>query len=443
MAVVLLPALATLCLVGCSSGRSATGPPNIVILFADDMGYGDLSSYGHPRIKTPNIDGLADEGIRFTSFVTGAWCVPSRTQLMTGRYLPRVKAEGRGRGLVRNERTLAEILKEAGYDTAMAGKWHLGIPDDQLLPVDKGFDSWLGTPRSNDARRPWAEIDTPLAMFRGREIIEFPLDQTTLTTRYTKEAVDFIDSRKGDTPFFFYLAYNMPHLPIHTTKQFHGKSDAGLYGDVVQAIDWSVGQVLAALKRNRLEDDTIVFFASDNGPWLDLPPRMLLERNKPWHAGSAGPLRGSKATTYEGGTRVPAMIRYPGHIEPGQDSHELVGMPDIFRTLALAGGGTLPNRVLDGHDLMPFLTGAQEHSPRTNYFYFRGRLEAMRDGDWKLRVADGNPELYDMVTDPFERFNRAQEKPEIVRGIYRQMKAFAAEVETDLPRLPSPDDSPE
>lgn len=417
-----------------SSALAQSGSPNVVILFTDDMGYGDLGCYGHPRIKTPNIDSLAADGMRFTSFVTGSWCVPSRTQLMTGRYMPRVKyggatgANGNG-GMPDEELTLAESLKGAGYRTHMVGKWHLGHAQDKYLPVNHGFDTWLGLPYSNDYRKPWVQTDVPLGMYRGTEMIEHPLNQDTLTTRYTAEAVKHIRDG-GEEPFFVYLAYNMPHLPIHTAERFRGKSDAGLYGDVIETLDWSVGQVLEAIEQRGVADNTIVFLASDNGPWLDLPKRMRQEGNKPWHAGSPGPLRGWKGTTYEGGPRVPAMVRWPGKIPAGQVSSELVGMPDIYHTLIKAAGGDLPQHVIDGHDLMPFLTGETKHSPRQDYFYFRGRLQAVRDGDWKLRTAGGEPELFHMRVDPFERFNRAEEKPEVVRRLKKRMQEMADEVGT-------------
>lgn len=415
-----------------TSGLAETSPPNVVILFTDDMGYGDLGCYGHPRIKTPNIDSLAADGMRFTSFVTGSWCVPSRTQLITGRYLPRVKyggatgANGNG-GMPDEELTLAESLKDAGYRTHMIGKWHLGHVKDEYLPVSHGFDSWLGLPYSNDYRKPWVQTDVPLGLYRGTEMIEHPLNQDTLTTRYTAEAVKRIRSG-GEEPFFIYLAYNMPHLPIHTAERFRGKSNAGLYGDVIETLDWSVGQVLEALQQQGVADNTIVFFASDNGPWLDLPDRMRQEGNKPWHAGSPGPLRGWKGTTYEGGPRVPALVRWPGKIRSGQVSAELVGMPDIYHTLIKAAGGALPEHPIDGHDLRPFLTGQTDRSPRKDYFYFRGALHAVRDGDWKLRTAGGEDELFNMRVDPFERFNRAEEKPELVERLKKRMKEMADEV---------------
>ncbi|HLR24386.1 MAG TPA: sulfatase, partial [Fodinibius sp.] len=422
---------------GCSETKetsSTSQKPNIVVLFMDDVGYGDLSSYGHPTIRTPNMDGLAEQGVRFTSFVTAMWCVPSRTQLMTGRYMPRVDlgggtgADGIG-GLPESELTLAEGLKAAGYNTGMAGKWHLGYKKDKFLPVNQGFDSWFGLPYSNDYRKPWVQTDEPLAIYRGTEIVEHPVNQHTLTTRYTEEAVSFItEQSQEEDPFFFYLAYNMAHLPIHTAERFRGKSQAGLYGDVMETLDWSVGRILKTLDEKGIAENTIVFLASDNGPWLNLPDRMLQEGNKPWHQGSAGPLRGSKATSYEGGGRVPGIIRWPAEIPDGQVTDQLTAMPDIYRTLLEAGGGELPEHKLDGYNIMSFLSGETEASPRGEYAYFAfGKLEAMRVGKWKLRVVREEPELFNLQADPGEQFNRAEDKPEIVRRLRQRMQKVANE----------------
>jgi len=411
-------------------------PPNIVILLADDMGYGDLGCYGHPNIRTPNLDQLAADGIRLTSFVTGSWCVPSRTQLITGRYMPRVKfnggtgADGKG-GLPDSEWTLAEALRDAGYRTHMIGKWHLGYKEKRFLPVHQGFDSWFGLPYSNDYMKPFVQTDEPLGLFRGDQMVEHPFDQDPLTRRYTAEAKKLIEEA-DDNPFFLYLAYAMPHLPIHVSDEFRGHSKAGLYGDVIEEVDWSVGEVLAALRKKGLSDNTLVFFASDNGPWIDMPPRMLQAGNERWHVGSAGPLRGSKGQTYEGGPRVPAMFRWPGTIEPGRVSAELVGMPDIYRTLITAAGGKLPEHAIDGENLIPFLSGKAEHSPRKEYFYFKKGLEAVRSENWKLRMTSGKPELFDMITDPFERVDRAEREPERVAELLARMKKMAAEIGTKV-----------
>lgn len=410
---------------------SAEEPPNLVILFADDMGYGDPGCYGHPLIRTPQLDRLASQGMRLTSFVTGSWCVPSRTQLITGRYMPRVDfkghtgADGRG-GLPDSEKTLPEALKEAGYATHMVGKWHLGYKEKRFLPVNQGFDTWFGLPYSNDYIKPWVQTDEPLGLYRDEEMVEHPFDQDPLTTRYTEEAVEIIEKAEG--PFFLYLAYAMPHLPLHVSDERRGKSQAGLYGDVIEEVDWSVGEVLAALDKKGVADNTLVFFASDNGPWIDMPERMLRTQNKPWHAGSTGPLRGSKGQTYEGGPRVPAILRWPGKIEAGRVEGDLVGMPDIYRTFIAAGGGTPPEHVIDGHDLTPFLSGGAEASPREDYYYFRSGLEAVRVGRWKLRTTTGEPELFDMIIDPYERVNRAVQMPKKVAELRERMKKMAEEV---------------
>lgn len=425
--------LYSLCLLAWITPQTAhTAPPNIVVLFADDMGYGDLGSYGHPRIRTPHLDQLAADGIRLTSFVTGSWCVPSRTQLITGRYMPRVKfnggtgSDGKG-GLPDSEWTLPEALKDAGYKTHMVGKWHLGYIEKRFLPVNQGFDTWFGLPYSNDYKKPWVQTDEPLGLYRGDKMVEHPFDQDPLTTRYTNEAVKLIEET-GDKPFFLYLAYAMPHLPIHVSDERRGKSQAGLYGDVIEEVDWSVGQVLAALKKKGIADNTLVFFASDNGPWIDMPPRMQQAGNELWHAGSTGGMRGSKGQTYEGGPRVPAILRWPDKIEAGQVSANLVGMPDIYRTLVSVAGGKLPEHKIDGHDLTSFLTGKSKTAPRKEYFYFRRGLEALRSGNWKLRMTTGKPELFDMVTDPFEKINRAEGEPEKVAELQLRMKEMASEV---------------
>lgn len=434
-----------------SNAQQKTNQPNIIILLTDDMGYGDLQCYGNPTIKTPHIDSLAAEGIRFTSYQGAPWCVPSRTELMTGRYMPRIHfgggtGSGGHGGLPDSELTLAEGLRQAGYATGMAGKWHLGYDPKKFLPTNQGFDSWLGLPYSNDYKRPYVQTDVPLVMYRDTTVVEYPVNQDSLTVKYTAEAIRFIRQHSGEEkPFFFYLAYNMPHLPLHTTLEFFGKSRAGLYGDVVETIDWSVGQILKTLKEEGLSKNTIVFFASDNGPWQNAPPRMFRipkERegsnwkitlgNKPWDVGSAGPLRGYKHTTYEGGTRVPAMIRWPGHIHPGQVSDGLVANLDMFVTLLKTGGGHLPDHTVDGYNVMSFLTGQTQQSPRKEYGYFINELQGLRIGPWKLRVAGDSTQLFNMQIDPDEHYNRAEEKPEIVRQIRARMVQLAKDVGTKI-----------
>ncbi|GAA5521562.1 sulfatase [Aliifodinibius salicampi] len=438
---IILLVLGALLFSSCGEQREEVQPPNIVILFPDDMGYGDLRSYGNPTIKTPNIDRLGEQGVRFTSFVTASWCVPSRTELLTGRHMPRVDLGGRTGsdgegGLPDEELTLAEGLQQAGYATGMAGKWHLGYMKEDFLPTNQGFGSWFGLPYSNDYRKPWVQTEESLGLYRDTEMVEHPINQDSLTIRYTEEAVNFIKSHAdGEQPFFFYLAYNMPHLPIHTAEGFRGRSNGGFYGDVIETIDWSVGQVLQTLDEQGLSENTIVFFASDNGPWNNLPDRMLQEGNECWHTGSTGPLRGSKATTYEGGTRVPALIRWPAHISEGRVSSELVAMPDIYRTLLEVAGAELPGHTLDGYDLMPFLTGQRDESPRQEYPYFlRGELQAYRQGPWKLRLASEEAELFNMQDDPGERWNRAEENPEIVDQLRKKMEQVAEDTGAEIPQ---------
>lgn len=433
-------------------GSTDTDRPNILILLTDDMGYGDISAYGHPTIKTPNIDGLANQGIRFTSFMTSPVCVPSRVQLMTGRYPPRVDlsggtgSDGTG-GLQDNEVTLAEGLQRAGYSTGMAGKWHLGYKEKKYLPTNKGFDTWFGLPYSNDYKKPWVQTEEPLGLYRNTEMVEHPVNQDSLTVRYTEEAVNFIRNQGSEKPFFFYLAYNMPHTPIHTTDAFRGKSSAGLYGDVIETIDWSVGEVLKALEEQGLTENTIVFFASDNGPSNDPPPRHLQGGTKHWHTGSPGLLRGWKRTNYEGGVRVPAMIRWPNHISSGQVTDELAALTDIYTTFLKAAGAELPDHTIDGYDLIPFLTGEAHESPREEYPYFRGNeLQAYRFGKWKLFIANNVPkfreelvtvtewpQLFDLQNDPGERWNRADDNPEIVELIRNKMISLAKELDAEIP----------
>ncbi|RTZ70059.1 MAG: arylsulfatase [Verrucomicrobia bacterium] len=404
--------------------------PNIVLLFADDMGYGDLGCYGHPTIRTPNLDRLAGQGLRLTSFYSAPGCVPARKQLLLGRYPGRVHTNGNtgvtGKGgLSDSELTLAEALKGAGYGTAMLGKWHLGYAEEKFLPVNQGFDSWFGLPYSNDMMPPWVKTEVPLWLYEGTKRVEHPVNQDTLTTRYTERAVKFLE-RDHDKPFFLYLAYNMPHMPVRTADRFRGRSRAGLYGDVIQTIDWSVGEVMKTLDKTGRAKDTLVIFTSDNGPWLNPPARMLQEGNLLWHAGSPGPLSGHKGTLLEGGVRVPCILRWPGRIEAGQTSAEMAATLDLYATLVTAAGGSLPKHKIDGHDLRPFLFGKTKWSPRKIHFYSKGRGPgAVREGPWKLH-ADGR--LFNLDIDPAERFDRAEEKPEIATSLKAKLEAMKKEI---------------
>ena len=418
---------ACLCALFGALSLAAADRPNVVLFFADDMGYGDLSCYGNPTIQTPNIDGLADEGLRMTSFYVAPWCVPSRAQLLTGRYSARVRLGGTsvgGRGGIPDEEvTLPEALKTAGYNTGMIGKWHLGYRPQRFLPVGQGFDYWYGLPYSNDMRKPWVQTDEPLWLYENTAKIEHPVDQDTLTKRYTQRAQAYIARQSEETPFFLYFAYSMPHLPVHTAPEFQGHSRGGHYGDVIETIDWSVGQVLDTLDQEGFADNTIVLFTSDNGPWLNLPNRMLQAGNLPWHAGSPGPLRGSKATTYEGGVRVPCLIHYPQKFTRRGASPEIASSIDLFATIVAAAGAedAVAERDIDGVSLLPYLSGESETWPREEFFYFHGyQLHGVRQGPWKLRLKDG-VELFHLDRDPSERYNVAEDEPERVA----QLKAMA------------------
>ncbi len=450
LSTILLGILVVLTLATCSHDKKPLdGPPNIVLLFADDLGYGDLGCYGHPTIKTPNLDRLATEGVRFTSFYAAASsCTPSRAALLTGRYplrvnLPFVLGPDSEIGLSPEELTLAGVLKAKGYRTKAVGKWHLGHAKDEFLPTSHGFDEYFGLLYSNDMMPPWVQTDKPLQLWRDTEPIEYPVEQSTLTTRYTDEAVKFIEESKGD-PFFLYLAYSMPHVPIHTRKDFQGSSRAGLYGDVIETIDWSTGEVLRALSQAGVEQNTIVVFTSDNGPWLNMPPRMFQEDIvKPWHAGSPGPFtRGAKGTSFEGGFRVPAIIKWVGQVPEHHTYREIATTMDLFVTLAKACGAELPlGLTLDGIDLAPFLNRGQGPSDR-EFLYFQGRkLEAIRIGKWKLRIGaeigedstaveGARVQLFDLEIDPAERYNVAERYPESVARLRDRLEAREKEIPT-------------
>jgi len=419
--------------------QTAAQKPNFIVIFADDLGYGDLGCYGHPTIKTPNIDRMAAEGQRWTSFyVADNVCTPSRAALLTGRYpvrsgmcsdTRRVLFPDSDGGLPQSEKTIARVLKEKGYQTSAIGKWHLGhLP--QYLPINHGFDSYYGIPYSNDMDRistigarealmnPKIEyFQVPL--MRNKEVIERPADQTTIVKRYTQEAVNYIKSNKNK-PFFLYLAHSLPHVPLFASRDFRGKSERGLYGDVIEEIDWSVGQILNTLKQEGLAKNTYVVFTSDNGPWV------IYDEN----GGSTGPLFGAKGNSYEGGTRVPAIFWAPGRVKPAVVS-QLGSTLDLLPTLSQWAGATLPtDRVYDGFDLTPVLYGKGE-SPRKEMFFYHGtRLFAARKGPFKLYYYKNNPAgypekmekletltLFNLQHDPSERFDLAAIHPEVIKEI--------------------------
>jgi len=349
--------------------------PNIVFIFTDDLGYGDIGAFGAMDVATPHIDSLAANGAKFTQFYSvSPVCSPSRAGLLTGRNPIRMGIHeaffpSSYLGMPQSEVTIAELLKPAGYTSAIIGKWHLGH-HREYLPLQQGFDEYFGIAYSNDM--------TPLPLFRGNEVIAPNVDQSQLTKMLTAEATDFID-RSTDKPFFLLLAHPMPHVPIHASAAFENASERGPYGDVIEELDWSVGEVLAALERKNLTDNTLVVFSSDNGPWLVMGDE----------GGSNGGLRNGKGTTFEGGVRVPTLAQMPGRITPGRTIDTPLSMLDWLPTFAgMAGVGTPQNTVIDGRDLMPVLqdnTGAE--GDRVLPFYAHGHLEAIRIGDWKYKRA--------------------------------------------------------
>ncbi len=364
---------ASLLFVACSV-TNAADKPNVIVVLADDLGYGDLACYGHAKFKTPHLDRMAAEGARLTQFNTPMpFCAPTRASLLTGRYpfrcgmngnpAPDGRPEADALALPAGEVTLAQLFKQAGYATGMVGKWHLGHKRPVQMPTGRGFDEYLGILYSNDMR--------PVELIEGTKAIEYPVAQATLTRRYTARAIDFIQRNKAK-PFFLYLAHVMPHKPLATTEQYYKQSGAGLYGDVLMDLDAGVGEVLGKLKELGLDEKTFVVFTSDNGPWF---------------GGSTGGLRGMKGSTYEGGYRVPCIARWPGKVPAGHVNDSPAVMMDLFATaLQVAGIAPPADRVIDGRDIMPLLTGDAK-SPHSAVFGQQGeRLAAVRDDRWKLFV---------------------------------------------------------
>ncbi len=406
-------------------------PPNIIIIFADDLGYGDLSCYGHPTIHTPNLDRVAAEGAKLTQFYAAASvCTPSRAALMTGR-LPvrsglcsnkrRVLFPNSGGGLPDSEITIAEALKGAGYATACVGKWHLGhLP--QFLPTRHGFDEYFGIPYSNDMK--------PCPLMDGETVVEEPANQETLTRRYTERALRFI-RRNRRKPFFLYFPHTFPHVPLFASKAFKDTSRRGLYGDVVEELDWSVGQILGYLRESGLAESTLVFFTSDNGPWL----------TQKLNGGSAGLLRGGKGSTWEGGMREPCLAWWPGTIAPASVRTDVTSTMDLFPTcLALAGIDLPTDRVFDGEDIVPVLTGTGGKQGDTMLFYRGTRLMACRKGAWKLHLITqagygekpqehDPPLLFNLNRDPSEKYDAAKDHPGVVADILATIEEHRKTVE--------------
>lgn len=437
-------------------GKAKTSNPNIIVFFCDDMGFGDIGPFGHPTISTPNLDRMAEEGQRWTSFYAAApVCTPSRAGLLTGR-LPirsgmcsekkRVLFPDSKGGLIPYEITIASMLKTAGYSTACIGKWHLG-DQPQFLPNAHGFDYYFGIPYSNDMDR----VDGPdyhdacmhpkidyfnVPLMRNSEIIERPADQNTITKRYTEEAIKFI-AQKRDNPFFIYLAHSMAHVPLFRSKDFVNKSLRGIYGDVVEELDWSMGEILDKLRETGLDKNTLVIFTSDNGPWT------IFNEN----GGSAGLLKGGKGSTYEGGMREPTIFWWPGKLKHGVIM-DCASTLDLFPTFCSLADLKVPSdRIYDGYDLslLMFETGK---SKRDVIFYYRDtEVFAVRKGDYKVYfktqdgygqdepVIENPPLLYNINVDPSEKYNIAKEHPEVIaemRKILEKHQASVVQVENQL-----------
>jgi len=419
--------------------------PNVIVIFTDNLGYGDLGCYGHPVHRTPNIDAMAREGMRFTDFyVTAGVCTPSRASLLTGCYSQRVDMHVSGighavlqpvaaKGLNPDEITIAEVLREQGYSTACIGKWHLG-DQPEFLPTQQGFDYYYGIPYSEDMY-PRPDKDWPqLPLLRNDRVIEAPVHMPTITERYTSEVVGFIEANKS-RPFFIYMPQALPgsvKIP-QVGERFRGRSGNWAYGDCVEELDWSTGEIIRALQWHGLDENTLVIFLSDNGTPLD-------------HGGTNAPLRGWGYSTWEAGMRVPCVMRWPGTIPAGVDCSQLATTMDFLPTFARMAGTTEPqDRVIDGHDIMPLLRndeGAQ--SPCEAFFYyFMDQLQAVRSGRWKLHLArddrrvfgrgrevppEGQPLLYDMIEDMGETSNLAADHPDVVQ----RLTALAQEMRDDL-----------
>lgn len=452
-----------------SFASAAEARPNVIVILADDLGYGDLSGYGATDIRTPNIDRLKSEGTQFTNFyVAQAVCTASRAALLTGCYPNRLHMAGAlnhtsATGIASSEVLLSELCRSAGYATAIYGKWHLGH-HTAFLPTRHGFDEFVGIPYSNDngPLHPVAKGIPPLPLYENEEIVALDPDQSQFTNMFTERAVRFIEKNK-DRPFFLYLPHVMPHVPIFASEKFRGTSSRGLYGDVVQELDASVGAILAALRQQGIDEKTIVVFASDNGPFLSYGE----------HAGSAAPFREGKLTIFEGGVRVPCLARWPGRVPADRKSDELITTMDLFVTLADLVGAPLPKRKLDGVNLKPLLLGEANAKGRESFAYYAGdELQAVRIGDWKLhfphdyltvaaepgragkpsnfgkmhpasfelsgirgiasrhgyRVEKIERSLFNLKSDPGETTNVIKENPDVVE----QLDSFAEAVRADL-----------
>ena len=443
-----LASIATVQYMNCSQNLKENNLPNFIIIFCDDLGYGDIGCFGSTLHRTPNLDRMAAEGKKFTSFyVSSGVCTPSRSSLMTGCYPRRVNMHmnatpvGKNKmrqvlfpvakkGLNPNEITIAELLKQKDYATACIGKWHLG---DQLefLPTRQGFDYYYGIPYSNDMGANQFPVNPPLPLLRNEKVIEAPVDQNTITRRYTEQAVTFIQTNK-DRPFFLYLPHAMPHNPVHASELFRGKSANNGYGDAVEEIDWSMGESLKTLRELNIDNNTLVIFTSDNG---------AAQR---W-GGSNIPLKGWKGSTLEGGMRVPCVMRWPGKIPAGGTCNELTTTMDLLPTLTRLAGTSEPrDRIIDGKNIWPLMAGVKgATSPHEVFYYYKkAQLQAVRSGQWKLYLPldnwqlyiykegtqKSNAELYDLENDISEKNNVADEHQDIVKKLLQ----YAEQARKDL-----------
>jgi len=444
--------------------KKETPPPNIVIIFTDDQGYSDVGVFGAKGFKTPHLDAMASEGMKFTDFYVGSSvCSPSRAALLTGSYPQRIgipavlfpertntewnPEERRTKtGIHQRETTIAEMLKANGYATGVFGKWHLGH-HKQFLPLQQGFDEYFGLPYSNDMRpgnKKNKQSYPDLPLMDGNQTHRFMEDdQSMLTTEYTEHAVDFI-KRNKDKPFFVYLPHSMPHIPLYASEKYNGHSERGIYGDVIEEIDWSVGQINKTLKELDLEENTFVIFTCDNGPWLIFGD----------HGGSADPLREGKFTTFEGGQRVPCIMKWPRVIPKASVTNEIASTIDLLPTISKITGSKLPENKIDGVDISALLSGKETKSPRDEFFFYRGwKLEAIRSGKWKMHLPhkysmviksdSGNVHgrkgikseielsLFDLSKDMGETTNLAEQYPEVVKSLMEKVEVMKKELGDD------------
>lgn len=409
--------------------------PNIILVYCDDMGYGDLGITGHPHIKTPNLDQMALEGVRFTNYYSASPAsTASRYSILTGRYPARsgfdwVLDPKSPIGIHPEELTVAELLKKQGYKTAIYGKWHLGSTKKEYLPLQNGFDEYVGFPYSNDMIPPHYQ---DIALLSGNDTLELNPDQSKLTKLYTDKTISFIKRHKK-SPFFVYIPYAMPHVPLYPGKAFAGKSKRGAYGDVIEEIDWAVGQILEAVKREGIEKNTLIWFISDNGPWV-----LKNERG-----GSAGLFRDGKGSTWEGGVRVPCIAYWPGQLET-QVNEEIVTAMDVFSTNVWLGGAKIsPERAIDGRNIARYLGYSNVvEKEKLPYFYFgkSNELMAVRHGKWKLHIKTYSqlgidyfrgqlPLLFDLETDPSEKYNLADKNPMVVKELISLIENKFKEIE--------------